>query len=220
MQPKNFSFGKTYSGLSIPAFDFGIHGQQVLILGGVHGDEHEGVAAAWGLWQEFCDNFPFKLQVTLVPSFNLDGVLKRQRVNGRGVDLNRNLPTKDWVGDIQEPRYYPGPAAGSESENAALIEYLDRRKPKFIISLHSWHPLLNINGNCRKEAEVIQQHTGYEIKEDIGYPTPGCLGTYCGLERDIPTITYEIQRGQATDAIVRTHVFAIREALKIVEGRG
>jgi protein MpaA len=35
----------------------------------------------------------------------------------------------------------------------------------------------------------------YEITEDIGYPTPGSLGTYAGWERQIPTITFEIERG-------------------------
>ena len=26
---------------------------------------------------------------------------------------------------------------------------------------------------------------------DLGYPTPGSFGTYCGIERNIPTITLE-----------------------------
>lgn len=59
--------------------------------------------------------------------------------------------------------------------------------------------------------------TGYTIQEDIGYPTPGCLGTYAGLERDIPTLTYEIQRGLGCEEILKVHVPAILEAIKVTE---
>jgi protein MpaA len=77
--------------------------------------------------------------------------------------------------------------------------------------------MLNINGDCTREAQVIAQWTKYTIEESIGYPTPGCLGTYCGLERDMPTLTYEIERGLDTQSILSIHVPAIEEALKVTE---
>ena len=61
--------------------------------------------------------------------------------------------------------------------------------------------------------------TGYSIEESIGYPTPGCLGTYCGLEREMPTLTYEIERGLAAEDIFKTHIPAIWESLKVTEGK-
>ena len=69
------------------------------------------------------------------------------------------------------------------------------------------------------EAQAISERTGYEVKPSVGYPTPGCLGTYCGLERDMPTLTYEIERGLATQTILKTHVRAIEEGLKVTETR-
>ena len=54
---------------------------------------------------------------------------------------------------------------------------------------------------------------GYEVKTDIGYPTPGSLGTYCGLEKGIPTITYEVERGLDFQKVLNTHVPAIQKAL-------
>ena len=77
--------------------------------------------------------------------------------------------------------------------------------------------MLNLNGDCLREAKVISQWTGYTINSDIGYPTPGCLGTYCGLERDMPTLTYELEKGMALSEIQRRHVPAILEALKVSE---
>ena len=215
---KSYHFGDTRMGLSISAYSFGHKGPEVLILGGVHGDETEGVIAANGLLRVFDQSFPFQLKVTLVPMFNLDGILKNQRRNAHNVDLNRNLPTTDWSPEAIKERYNPGPFAGSEPENQALIKYLKDKKPIFIITLHSWeNPMLNTNGDCQAVAKTISAHTKYKITSDIGYPTPGSLGCYCGLERQIPTITYELERGLCSKTILKNHVPAILEGLKVLE---
>ncbi len=214
---KSFIFGETESNLPIQGFDFGNSGPHILILGGVHGDELEGVALAKYLWADFFKSFPYKIKLTLVPEFNLDGVLAGTRHNLNGVDLNRNLPTKDWDPKAFTPRYFPGKLAGSESENKALIKFIAENKLNFIISLHSFSRfLMNINGDCRKEAEIMEAITAYPIDESMGYPTPGCLGTYTGLERNIPTITYELKRGQDLKSLLPIHARAIKEAIKFI----
>lgn len=216
---KTRSFGNSALGLPLIAHEFRGDGPSILILGGVHGDESEGVVAAEGLLDSLLRSFPYRLNVTLWPRFNSDGVLLRTRGNGHGVDLNRNLPTKDWSPEVATPRYHPGPAAGSEPENQALMKLLKEAPPRFLLSLHSWHPVLNVNGDCLPEAESLARSTGYRIDTDIGYPTPGCLGTYAGLERNIPTLTYEIERGLSPGEVLRVHVPAILEMLKVCEGR-
>lgn len=214
---KAFIFGQTSQGLIIPAYRFENNGPEVFIVGGVHGDEIEGIVGANGLLKAFSESFPYKLNITLVPILNLDGALRNQRQNANMVDLNRNLPTQDWTPTIEEVRYFPGPAANSEPENQALVEYLQKESPSFILTLHSWKPMLNTNGDCEKVAQIISQRTGYIITPDIGYPTPGSLGTYCGLERQIPTITYEFERKMSAEDILKTHVPAILEGLKVLE---
>lgn len=215
MKTSIFTF--TSKGLPVPAFEFHNSGPEVLILGGVHGDEVEGVIASQELLKHFMTSFPYKLNLTLVPQFNLEGVIFKTRGNGNGVDLNRNLPTKDWSPEVKTPRYHPGPFAGSESENKGLISYLEQKRPLFVLSLHSWQPVLNVNGDCYKVAEVLARRTGYKIDDDIGYPTPGCLGTFAGLERSLPTLTYEIERGLSAEKIIDIHVPAILESLKTLE---
>lgn len=213
-----FVFGKTTTGLPIMGYRFGTSGPRVLIIGGVHGDEIEGVWAANGLLLALNEQFNFRVQLTLVPTFNLDGVLARERRNANKIDLNRNLPSNDWTSDVATERYFPGHHANSESENQALVRFLDSpEKPSLIISLHSWKPMLNINGDCRAAAEAIAASTGYIIEESIGYPTPGCLGTYAGLERSLPTITYEIERGLDQVSILRDHVPALLNGLRFFE---
>lgn len=207
--------GYSALGRPIPIFEFGSSKSRVLILGGVHGNETEGTTAAWGLFDSFLKDFTYDLTVYLIPQFNIDGVIEKSRLNGNGVDLNRNLPTQDWNPRAFNAKYPPGPFPNSETESRALIKFLQEKKPQFILSLHSWHPMLNVNGPCLEEAAVLHKWTGYPIEENIGYPTPGCLGTYAGLERDMPTLTYEIQRGLSAADVLRIHVPAIREALKV-----
>ncbi len=214
---KSFFLPQTSTGLEIPVYSFGTAGPNVLILGGVHGDEREGVEAAYGLINRWSKAFPFQLKVTVMPAFNLDGVIRSTRGNANGVDLNRNMATKDWSPEVKTPRYNPGHAANSEPETQLLTAWLNEHKPKFILSLHSWHPVLNVNGDCTGEAEAIAALTGYKIDASIGYPTPGCLGTYTGIERNMPTLTYEIERGLATQEILRVHLPAIEEGLKFTE---
>jgi protein MpaA len=212
---KTSIFTNTSKGLPVLAYEFHRGGKEILILGGVHGDEIEGVIASFELLKHFLNSFDYKMNLTLVPQFNLEGVLFKTRGNAKGVDLNRNLPTKDWSPEIKTPRYHPGVSAGSEVENQGLIHYIENKKPALVLSLHSWNPVLNVNGDCYEFANVLARLTGYKIDDDIGYPTPGCLGTYAGLERKCPTLTYEIERGLAAENIIKIHVPAILEALKV-----
>ena len=214
---KSYIFGHTRQQLPLIAYEFGNSVPKVLILGGVHGDEWEGVVAAKALLSCFAQGSLPRLQITLIPIFNVDGVLTCQRKNSARVDLNRNLPTQDWTDKAANDRYNPGSSANSEPENQALTKWLEDNRPQLVLSLHSWKPLLNTNGNCTEVAQAIAQYTGYEVKDDIGYPTPGSLGTYCGLERDMPTLTYELERDLHPDKIIATHVPAILEALKVIE---
>ncbi len=216
-----FKFGETKLNLPIHAYRFkpAVHPEKkahVLIIGGVHGDEPEGVACARGLLEVFRQKYSLELNVTLIPELNPEGVLLKTRGNSNKVDLNRNLPTKDWSPIAAKERYHPGPNALSEKENQALVTWLKDNKTDLIISLHSWNPMLNINGEI-PEAEVIAKLTGYKIEPDIGYPTPGSLGTYAGLENKIPTLTYEIEREIPFDQVIRVHVPAIIAGLKETE---
>lgn len=217
---KSFSIGQSAHGLPIKAFEFGNpEWPAVLCLGGVHGDEIEGVSLAWSLWDEFIKNFPFKLRLILIPEMNPDGVLYKTRVNANQVDLNRNLPTQDWISQTLNPRYPPGPHAASEPETQAFLKLWQAIPFQFVFSLHSWNPLINTNGPCDGEAQVLHQHLGSPIEPSMGYPTPGALGTFAGLEKGIGTITLEIQRGLLNDQVISKYKPAMLAALKNLETR-
>jgi protein MpaA len=226
---KAFVFGFTTTGVPILGYQWPHAGStRVLVLGGVHGDEVEGVAAAHALVGEAAHKNGFGLELVIVPAVNLDGVLMKTRVNARGVDLNRNLPSRDWNPEILNPRYPPGPYANSETENQALVKFLDSFQPQMIVSLHSFSKfMLNVNLGSRdapggqallKFAEAISKKTGYPITESMGYPTPGSLGTYAGYEKEWPTLTYELERGLAFDKILEVHVAALADGFQKMAG--
>ena len=190
--------GTSAAGNAIWGKRFHGKGQRVLFIGGVHGNETEGIAATKGYFDEFVatGNLPAtERDIMFIPVLNPDGLLHFSRHNGNGVDLNRNMPTADWKANDRGEKYYSGPAAASEPESQLLLQILEDFKPEFIVSLHSWKPMFNVNGPAHDYARRMHAALPYEITEDIGYPTPGSLGTYSGWERKIPTITFEIERG-------------------------
>jgi protein MpaA len=209
----SFIFGHSPLGLPILGYSFGQGTKKVLIMGGVHGDEVEGIWTALRLLQDFSENYEFDFTTILVPMFNPEGALAKTRQNSRGVDLNRNLPTRDWSPVIANPRYHPGASAMSEPENSALMSWLEQNSPRFVLSLHSWQPCLNINGLCEDQAKAMAKVNNYKITTDIGYPTPGSLGSL-GTERQIPVLTYEIERGLSAEKVLEIHPAACLAGLR------
>ncbi|MBX2987680.1 MAG: DUF2817 domain-containing protein [Bdellovibrionaceae bacterium] len=177
----------------------------MLFIGGVHGDEPEGVRLAEDLlvWIQGAVKLRRKLHPwILIPNINPDGFKAKQRTNGRGVDLNRNFPSSDWSPEAKAPRYHPGPAPASEPEVQALVALIAAVKPKLIVHFHSWEPCVVYSGASGKPwAEKIARGTGYEAREDIGYPTPGSLGQYGALTLQIPVICVEAKEGDVPDEL-------------------
>lgn len=189
----NLPSGKTVEGNEIEAFISNLKGKKFLyLLGGTHGDEVEGIFVLQKIKKWIDDDLSLKdLPIVLVPILNYDGYLHQRRVNSHMVDLNRNYPTSDWTSDYKKEKYHPGPSPLSEPENQFLNDLFEDYPPGFCISFHSWKPIINYNGKCKKIAEYLSSHNNYPISEDIGYATPGSLGTYLPEKFDCPVITFE-----------------------------
>jgi hypothetical protein len=179
----------------------------ILLIGGVHGDEPEGVwlAEALLIWLkslEFKNQLESLNSFILVPCLNPDGFLKNERVNANGVDLNRNFPTPDWNKEYKADRYFPGQNPGSEIETTAIINLIEKCKPKLIIHFHSWQPCIIYTGDSAKNlAATISKITTYPSKDDIGYPTPGSLGQYGWFSKQTPVICFEELEGTPREQI-------------------
>lgn len=156
---------------------------QLILIGGVHGDEPEG--------SFFVEDFlaetekknldsGFRICVRVIPAYNPDGLAENSRTNANGVDLNRNFPAQDWSPEYKADRYFPGKNASSEPETKALVELLRTYKPFLVVHCHTYIPQINYTGEIsRTWAEKIARDFEHPVTDNIGYPTPGSLGQYC-----------------------------------------
>ena len=164
------------------------------LLAGVHGDEVEGVYVLDKILQWLKTDIAPQLPMVVVPILNVDGYRDGSRVNANGVDLNRNLDTSTWTSEARDDKYFPGKKALSEPENIFLDKLFKKFPPGFILSLHSWKRFINTNGDCLKQAKLMQKFNNYEIVDgDIqDHPTPGSLGHYATEKYNCPIITFEL----------------------------
>lgn len=189
--------GRSARGRSIHGFysSRDAHGG-TLILGGFHGDEPKSVHVARKLIEQLNEESPAGMPAWLVvPLVNPDGYEKRHRRNARGVDINRNFPTDDWILGKRNSRMFGGEHSGSESETRAVIRAVEEFRPTRIITIHSisgGRECNNFDGPGRQLAEMLSRLNGYPVTSTIGYPTPGSFGQWAGQAHGIPTITLEL----------------------------
>jgi protein MpaA len=167
-------------------------GPVLLIVGGVHGDEPSSVAAA----VELCDwltAHPPARPVWVMPVMNPDGVGDGRKNSAHDVDLNRNFPARNFQVEHQ-PGYDPGPAPLSEPESAALAAVIELGVTA-VVAIHAPFACVNYDGPAADWAEKIAASCGWPAREDIGYPTPGSLGSWLGRDRGLPVITLELPAG-------------------------
>ena len=168
--------------------------KKILIIGGFHGDEWQG--------EYFINSYlknskkPKKNEVYYIPRLNNN----TERKNKRGDDLNRNFPTKNWI-KSENNDYFGGEKPNSEIETKFLVDLIDKNDFSAIITLHAPYKVINYDGPALELAQKIQKFINYKITSDIGYPTPGSFGTYCGIERNIPTITLEIDENENIESL-------------------
>ena len=160
--------------------------KKVLIIGVFHGDEIQG---------EYFINSYLKTNANcgknslyFIPKLNPSGTRK----NLNGVDLNRNFPTKNWELGDKNSDYFGGFEPASEIETKYLVDLINKNDFSAIITIHAPYKTTNYDGPAEILAQKISDIIGYPPSSDIGYATPGSFGTYCGKERQIPTITIEI----------------------------
>ncbi|NCN95193.1 MAG: murein peptide amidase A, partial [Bdellovibrionales bacterium] len=125
--------------------------QPLLMIGGVHGDEPEGVELAkktldWLKSESYQKHSPPNKEWILIPCINPDGYLKNQRTNAQGIDLNRNFPTENWSSAFEKERYCPGKFPMESPEVKSLVDLILKSQPEVIFHFHSWNPCIVIKG--------------------------------------------------------------------------
>ena len=205
-----------------------------MILCGVHGDEITPVKFCYDLLADLARdtiNAEENL-VVIAPLVTPDSFFRQRptRTNGRGVDANRNFPTKDWKAKAlrlwrsryrSDKRRFPGINPMSEQETYFQVNLINRYRPSKIISVHAPLTLIDYDGpeSSKNEGaqELLIQMSDKAGKYRINnYPFfPGSLGNWAGNERNIPTYTLELPNSDwtKTDLFYQTFKKAIHHAI-------
>jgi len=209
--------GNTVRQTPITASIFGSGRKHVIILGGIHGDEPSSawVANAFAVSLNR-HRVPANITLVIMSRVNADGLSVGTRANWVGVDLNRNFPSKTWRPDSRGARYYPGEKALSEPETVALVELIKQWRPALIISIHAPLNCINWDGPAEDAARAMARASVSRLCKDIGYKTPGSLGSYSGEDLNIPTVTLELDDPLGSGKIRTQGLLALRAALKFV----
>ena len=183
---QRLEYTKTEQGNFVALLGLSNEKHQVLVIGVVHGDEPQGEY----LIKRYMSDTQ-KEGVLFIPCLNPDGMALGTRTNSNGVDLNRNFPTKNWE-LTERDNYFGGETPASEVETGFLINVIQKYEPSAIITLHTPYRIVNYDGPAQELAQMISDIIKYPVEASIGYSTPGSFGTYAGVERQIPTITLEM----------------------------
>ncbi len=169
-----------------------------LIIAGTHGDETASIAGLSCALRSLPLN---RLRHDVVLSMNPDGNQLGTRANANQVDLNRAFPSQNWIEHgtvyrwsshtpVRDVKVKTGRPNRLEPEVAALINLIEKRQPKFVVSFHE--PLAFVDDPQHSElAKWIGNQFDLPLVDDVDYETPGSFGSWCS-ERGLPCITLEL----------------------------
>jgi murein peptide amidase A len=123
--------GHSVQGRPIVAWHLGEPGEKkVVLISLMHGNE----PAPRRILLDLRDGEPVQdLDLWLVPVYNPDGFAHHDRHNAHGVDPNRNYPYK-WK--HLTGNYYSGRRPASEPETRAMMRFLTKVRPAYVLSFH------------------------------------------------------------------------------------
>jgi len=165
------AIGSSVEGRGIYVYRFGSGSQNIIFVGGTHGDETSSIytLTSWIDWLEAnYDLIPGDKTVIVVPNINPDGSAAGQRTNSRDVDLNRNFPANNWKQDVIMPGGSLNKGGGgssplSEPESSALASYVPGQNPKLVLTYHAVGSLViaNESGSSSSLGAAYAQQSGF-----------------------------------------------------------
>jgi protein MpaA len=187
--------GKSVAGRPIRAWrlgnrqeEFGEDIPSVVLISTMHGNER----ATQQILASLRDGAPVhEVDLWVVPVYNPDGLARGTRKNARGVDLNRNYPY-NWA-DL-DGNYESGPKPASEPETRAMMKFLKKIRPDYILSFHQPLNGVDINVKRPKFARKVARHLRLPTTNlDCGGV---CHGTMTGwFNRHFPGFALTVEYG-------------------------
>lgn len=199
------SIGTSIQGRKIYSYSYGTGEKKILFYGSIHGSE-ANTSSTMNKWKKelelHFDRIPSDKTVIVIPTLNPDGVANKSRFNARGVDLNRNFDTSDWVeGTYFKDKFYPtggGTFPFSEPESQAIKNQMVNLHPYLTLAYHSaaGYVIPSALAKSQEYGNIYSQLAGYR------YITPGTSDSFTydisgsfddwGEQNSINTLTIEL----------------------------
>ena len=197
-QSDEIELGRSVRGRPIVMWVLPGSADSVLIIGGVHGNEQTSVDVASGILELLRQRPQLAAgrTVAVLVNANPDGYAVGTRHNANSVDVNRNFAATNFKPSMHAG-FRSGAQANSEPETLAIVRAIEIIQPRLLVSIHSidrGRECNNFDGPAEPVAQLMSRHNGYPAVATIGYATPGSLGSYAGIDRQIPMITLELPR--------------------------
>ncbi|MFH1715784.1 MAG: DUF2817 domain-containing protein [Planctomycetota bacterium] len=180
--------GKSVEGRPIMCLVLGQGADTSFIMGGIHGNEPAGPPLVRWLANHLRQN-PVLLNgrtVVLLSSANPDGIVRSTRYNAHGVDLNRNFEAANRVNSKET-----GLTSLSEPETRAIQQIILKYALDRIVSIHQPLACIDYDGPAQVLANHMGKYCDLPVKK-VG-ARPGSLGSYAGVTRGIPIVTFEMR---------------------------
>ena len=182
--------GRSARGRPITAWHLGERDAEptVVLISTMHGNE----PATRRILTSLRDGPPIRgVDLWVVPTYNPDGLARRTRKNGRGVDLNRNYPYR-WA-DL-DGNYESGPRPRSEPETRAMMRFLRDVRPDYVLSFHQ--PLNGVDTDTKSPRFARRVAAKLRLREltlDCGGV---CHGTMTGwFNHSFPGVALTVEYG-------------------------
>ena len=141
------SIGTSAEGRPIMAYRAGQAGRPVVVvLATMHGEEDFGQYVARGLLE---GRKIRGVDLWVVPVVNPDGFVRDRRWVSSQVDLNRNFPHRFII------RANSGPRASSAKETRVMTAFLNRTRPRYLVSWHQ--PLIGVDSYAVKDKALMKR---------------------------------------------------------------
>jgi protein MpaA len=207
--------GLSHGGRPIDVYTFGDGERAYLIVAGIHGGyEGNTIGLANELIRYIIDHpevIPSDVTLHIIRNMNPDGEARSNgvdgRVNNRGVDLNRNFPSRNWTADWDRDGCWVwrpttgGDYGGSEPETRAVMSFISTHDIEAIISYHS-AALGVFPGGDPWEPDSIR--LAKALAKATGYPYPP-IDTGCEYTGTLADWAVENGVGAAVDMELTNH---------------
>ncbi|MCE5184749.1 MAG: DUF2817 domain-containing protein [Planctomycetaceae bacterium] len=179
--------GYSVLGKPIELYTVGYGPEKVLVLAAIHGNEIAGISLAKRLVDrlKILDHLHSQYTVMVLPIVNPDGVAVGSRFNANGIDLNRNFPAANRINSMSF-----GLQSLTEPESQILHDLIVAQEPDRIISIHQPLNCLDYDGPGEGIVNVMATYCPLPVNK-LGSRS-GSLGSFCGVENNIPIVTMEL----------------------------